>query len=122
MNLWYVIPVTVISYAVSIWGGGWLVGRLCRHLKMPQTEDPGVARAGRFIGYFERIIVTTLVLLAQYDAIAFVLMAKSIARFDDLKKRHFAEYYLIGTLSSVTIALLIGLLLRYLLTLQLGPR
>lgn len=122
MNTLYVICFTVISYAVAIWGGGWCVGWLCRRLHMPQTEEPGLVRAGRFIGYLERVIIMTLVLLHQYDAIAFVFMAKSIARFDDLKKRHFAEYYLVGTLSSVAVALLIGLLLAYLLSADLPFR
>jgi MFS family permease len=116
MSTVYLICLTATIYAVAIWGGSWFVGWLTRRLRMPQIEDPGLIRAGRFIGYLERVIIMTLVLLHQYDAIAFVFMAKSIARFDDLKKRHFAEYYLVGTLSSVAVALLLGLLLAYLLS------
>ena len=44
-----------------------------------------------------------------------IFAAKSIARFEDLKKREFAEYYLIGTLSSILLAMLLGILARWLL-------
>jgi predicted DNA-binding protein YlxM (UPF0122 family) len=63
----------------------------------------------------ERIFVLTLVLYEQYTAIILVLAAKSIARFEDLKRREFAEYYLIGTFSSMLFALFVGLATVWLL-------
>jgi hypothetical protein len=41
-----------------------------------------------------------------------LLAAKSIARFKDLEKRPFAEYYLIGTLTSFLVAISSALLWR----------
>lgn len=41
--------------------------------------------------------------------IVYALAAKSIARFSELKKRSFAEYYLIGTLASILFAIVIGM-------------
>ena len=46
-----------------------------------------------------------LVLAGQAAAIGFVIAAKTLARFRQLDDRHFAEYYLVGTLASVTLAL-----------------
>jgi hypothetical protein len=50
------------------------------HLPKDKSDD-NLEGAGRVIGYFERFIVLTLFLLAQYDAIAFIFTGKSIARF-----------------------------------------
>jgi len=47
--------------------------------------------------------------------VGLVIAAKSLARFEDLKRRHFAEYYLIGTLASLLLACLGGLAIRLLL-------
>lgn len=72
--------------------------------------------AGKMIGYLERIIVYFLLLNGQYTAIAFVIAAKSVARFPEINegdKRSLAEYYLIGTLLSMvsvfTVTILLGL-------------
>lgn len=69
-------------------------------------------RAGRWIGVLERIIVVVMTLWNEFGAIAFVLTAKSIARFDLLKNQSFAERYLIGTLASSAVAILVALLAR----------
>lgn len=76
--------------------------------------DPGSktpSGRGRVIGILERWLVLTLLLVGQWGVIGFVLAAKSIARFDQLKEQTFAEYYLIGTLLSVLFAIGTGLLL-----------
>ena len=69
------------------------------------------------IGYLERLLTLTFVLLGQYEALALILAAKSIARFEGLKRREFAEYYLIGTLSSVLFAMLVGIFASWLVSL-----
>jgi len=72
-------------------------------------------RAGRVIGALERWLIFTLVLHAQYSLVGLVLTAKSIARFRQLEEASFAEYYLLGTLYSLVIALFFGLGLRAML-------
>ena len=67
------------------------------------------ARIGEAIGILERLVVVALVLTGSTAAIGFVIAAKTLARFRQLDDRAFAEYYLLGTLASVTIALLSGL-------------
>lgn len=65
------------------------------------------ARSGRIIGILERIIVVFLTALGQYPAIAFVIAAKSIARFKRFEEDpSFAETYLVGTLASVSAAMI----------------
>ncbi len=84
---------------------------LARQLKAPGTLD----RAGARIGILERLLVLTLTLLDQLTAVGFLLAAKSVLRFGDLKEsrdRKLTEYVLLGTLASVTSTLVLGLLVR----------
>ena len=67
---------------------------------------------GRTIGCLERYLIYTLVLLGQWGALGFVLAAKSIARFKEFENQAFADYYLIGTLASVLVAVATGLVVR----------
>ncbi len=88
-------------------------------LQMRRDEDRtagaiDIAR-GRTIGALERAITLTLVLLGQYGALGLIVAAKSVARFKALEDREFAEYFLIGTLASLLLALAGGLGLRALL-------
>lgn len=71
----------------------------------PSEEDNSKTKAGAMIGTLERVIMMLLLGMGQYAAIALVLTAKSIARYDMLKDRVFAEYYLLGTLLSTLFVL-----------------
>jgi hypothetical protein len=69
--------------------------------------------AGKFIGFLERILVLTFVLHNHWEAVGFLLAAKSVFRFGNLKESHdrkLTEYVLIGTLLSFGIALGVALL------------
>jgi hypothetical protein len=105
-----------LSYVLAVVLGHFFV----RHVileKHQLTEAGGLERAGAAIGRLERALTLTFVLIGQYEALALILAAKSIARFQELKKREFAEYYLIGTLSSMLFAMLIGIIASWFLTL-----
>ncbi|PYP38504.1 MAG: hypothetical protein DMD34_06380 [Gemmatimonadetes bacterium] len=73
-----------------------------------------VAR-GRTVGSLERALALTLVLLGEYSAVGWIIAAKSLARFKQLEDREFAEYFLVGTLASFLLAVLVGLGTRILL-------
>ncbi|HDS46403.1 MAG TPA: hypothetical protein ENN68_10095 [Methanomicrobia archaeon] len=113
---WHSIELAALfaaAYAVTISAGSYVVAFILR--KFPVAGVGGLEHAGLAIGILERIFVLTLVLYGQFTAIMLVLTAKSIARFEDLKKREFAEYYLIGTFSSMLFALFVGLATVWLL-------
>ena len=63
------------------------------------------ARIGATIGVLERLLIVTFVLTNATAAIGLVVGAKTLARFKQLDDRDFAEYYLLGTLASVAVAL-----------------
>jgi Protein of unknown function (DUF3307) len=70
----------------------------------------GTPRIGETIGVLERLLIVVLVLTGAEVAIGLVIAAKTLARFRQLDDRPFAEYYLLGTLASVSVALGSGLL------------
>jgi len=64
-------------------------------------------KAGSIIGLLERMLIIIFINIQQYSAIGLILTAKSIARYDSISKsQDFAEYYLIGTLTSLLSAIL----------------
>ena len=81
-------------------------------------SDDSLTNAGKWIGILERLFVFTFVVTENWEAIGFLLAAKSVFRFGDLKEskdRKLTEYILIGTLLSFGIALATGMLTRELL-------
>lgn len=70
---------------------------------------------GRIIGALERTLVFILFLSGSAGAVGFVIAAKGLIRFSELDKRDFAEYFLVGTLLSVTGSLIISIAVRWLM-------
>ena len=69
---------------------------------------------GRLIGNLERIVLTIVIAGGSYAALAFLVAAKGVVRSGEFQNdRDFAEYFLIGSLSSVLVALSAGLALRF---------
>jgi len=78
-----------------------------------ENSDESLSSAGKYIGILERLFVFTFVVTGKWEAIGFLLAAKSVFRFGDLKEskdRKLTEYILIGTLLSFSIALAAGLI------------
>lgn len=75
------------------------------------TAYNGLPNAGKWIGYMERILILVFILTENIEGVGFLLAAKSIFRFGELNKtkdRIVTEYVLIGTLTSFSIAILLG--------------
>lgn len=106
----------IASFVVFIvLGGGYFTGLVCTTLFksfINSEKKIGLEKAGRYIGIFERSLIIVAVLINKYEFIGFLLAAKSIARYPEIKEDlPFAEYYLVGTLTSVAIAILGSLVL-----------
>jgi hypothetical protein len=82
------------------------------------SENPSLTDAGRYIGMIERIFILVFMITNHWQAVGFILAAKSIFRFGDLKgdNRKLTEYVMIGTLLSFGIAILVSLLIFYAIT------
>ena len=101
-----------LGFFVAVYGGAFLVKRTLKPFDEAADQLGGMEKAGRLIGIFERAIIVVLVFEGGYNALGLIIAAKSIARFNRLKEREAAEYYLVGTLASVGFAILIGLLTK----------
>ncbi|MGY5353840.1 DUF3307 domain-containing protein [Wenyingzhuangia sp. IMCC45467] len=93
----------VLKVVFSVWN---------KEIEEVSKKDSSLKNAGKYIGILERLFVFTFVVLNQWQAIGFLLAAKSVFRFGDLTKakdRKLTEYILVGTLLSFGIAIIIGL-------------
>ena len=106
----------LVVYVAVIFGGGHLVRFLTKPLLKGNLEIIGestneLQNAGMYIGWLERFVVLTSLVLQSPATVGLMLTAKSIARYPELKSVRFAEYFLIGTLLSLTLGILGGLVL-----------
>lgn len=109
--------VGAILYIYICFGGSVLIDKFLFWLQKKEEVFGGKTdRTGKWIGILERVIVLSLMLHNSLESVAFILTAKSIARYSELSNRDFAEYYLIGTLASTSLAICGGFVLNYLLT------
>lgn len=108
--------VLVAAYAFNVNGGAAIVAMVVRAHRLDAEPGEGVGprelSRGRVIGILERMLALTMVLLGQWGALGLVFAAKSIARFRELEDRAFGEYYLIGTLTSLLVAVATGLAVK----------
>lgn len=110
------------GYLLIIRPTGFLVGKATRKWQMELTDDKSrldsLQDAGIWIGIMERILVLTFVVFDHFSSIGFLIAAKSILRFSDKNEtnpRKQTEYVLIGTLLSFSIAILTGLVIKWLI-------
>jgi Protein of unknown function (DUF3307) len=114
-----ILAVFVVYFAV-VFAGGYLIRYLTKPLTPHQKnagDEASLRNAGMYIGWLERSLVLTAVLLRSPATVGLVLAAKSIARFPELgKSERFAEYFLIGTLLSLLAAIFGGIILLQVLS------
>lgn len=106
----------LVAYLVVVVACGWF-NRLLLASLLPAGEDggDGLARAGLYIGWLERFLMFSAFLAQAWAAIGLVLAAKSVFRFDSVRKqRSHAEYFVIGTLLSTSEVVAFGLLYQWL--------
>ncbi|HKI87556.1 MAG TPA: DUF3307 domain-containing protein [Draconibacterium sp.] len=67
-----------------------------------------------WIGILERIMIFIFITTGQFSAIGFLIAAKSVFRFNDTREdgNKKAEYFLLGTLISFTLAIVVGLIIN----------
>ncbi|WP_374295323.1 hypothetical protein [Sphingomonas sp.] len=93
---------------VALWLLTDIGNRLCRAifslsgLKDATAHLPAAGHsAGRWIGTLERLILAVGILAHSWEILAAVIALKTVARFNELNERVFAEYFLIGSLFSI---------------------
>ncbi|MCH6198289.1 DUF3307 domain-containing protein [Aquiflexum sp. LQ15W] len=86
--------------------------------KVFDKANDSLPNAGKYIGILERLFVFVFILTDHWEGVGFLITAKSVFRFGDLKEskdRKLTEYILIGTLMSFGMAILTALAILYLI-------
>jgi len=107
----------ILGFIILIWPVGYIIGQITEPFREQLNNEEvskGLEKAGMWIGCIERTIIYLFVLSNFLTATAFLVTAKSIFRFGEISKsRKEAEYILIGTLMSYSIAMVVGFLIKY---------
>jgi hypothetical protein len=106
----------LVVYIAVIFGGGYIVRFLTKPLTKQDMSILGettneMQNAGMYIGWLERFVVLTALVLQSPATVGLILTAKSIARYPEMKSVRFAEYFLIGTLLSMSLGIIGGIIL-----------
>ncbi|HKV64413.1 MAG TPA: DUF3307 domain-containing protein [Candidatus Acidoferrum sp.] len=116
----------LVIYLGVVFGGGYLIRFLMSSLTQSVKEE-GLERAGEplqnaglYIGWLERFLILTALLLRSPAAVGLILTAKAITRYPEFKSARFAEYVLIGTLLSVSLAFVGAIFLAWLILGKVG--
>ena len=113
----------VIAYMLVLKPSGILIAILTKRWRNAvhksdndeQDTDDSRVQAGAWIGYCERVIALSFILMNSMQGIGFLLAAKSIFRFGDLKEGRetkMTEYVLLGSLISMAIATIVGIVVN----------
>lgn len=112
VQLLYMGMTFVSALVLVVPAGGYLIGIMVKPLAVElKNEVQGLTRGGQYIGWLERALVMLFVFTGQHGSVGFVLAAKSILRFGEIKEakqRCMAEYIIIGTFLSFGWALLVS--------------
>ena len=109
MQIWRIL----IGYALMLKPSSVLLKLLLKKWGS-LASDESLPKAGEWIGYLERILILTFVMTNNVEGVGFLLAAKSVFRFGELKDAKdvkTTEYILVGTFTSFTIAILTGFIL-----------
>ena len=105
----------IISIPISVLIG-YMTQKWLEEIK--PGKDESLTKAGKWIGILERILIFTFIIMKQWAVIGFLIAAKSVFRFGDLKEgkdRKKTEYILIGTLLSFASVIIIGIIIQFML-------
>ncbi|WP_296385090.1 DUF3307 domain-containing protein [Winogradskyella sp.] len=101
--LFLTMPTSIIMKTIFT---KWNISKLTK-------DNESLKDAGKYIGILERLLVFIFIAVGHWEAVGFLITAKSVFRFGDLastKERKLTEYILIGTLISFGIAVVVSLI------------
>lgn len=108
-TLWFLIT----AYLFLSFPAGILVGQMTKKWSDQLPRSTGLAKAGKWIGILERILILTFILQDQYAAVGLLITAKGLLRFNEKdQQEEKTEYVLIGSLISFSIAVVTGILMK----------
>lgn len=113
----YQTMAVLLAYFIILRPASILIGLICKAWADEGADSNSLPNAGALIGYLERALILTFILINQFAAIGFLLAAKSIMRFGSASNsnhRKLTEYVIVGTMLSFTVAIFLGLAVKWL--------
>lgn len=108
--------IVVAAVAMAHFVGAWAVRRaVAPYVAVIGDANKGLPNAGQLIGQLERFLIVLFVISGNVTGVGFLLTAKSVFRFGDIKDddtQRRTEYYLIGSLASFAFAIVVGFAAR----------
>jgi hypothetical protein len=103
----YAAGFILITNPIGIFTGKFL------KLTIPDKSNTLKMDVSGWIGILERILILIFITTGQFAGIGFLIAAKSVFRFNDAREdgNKKAEYFLLGTLVSFTLAIVVGLII-----------
>ena len=101
---------------LAVPAGATVIGRWVRPFRealsdASRVQVAGLEYAGRWIGMLERLVIFVAILAHAEALIGFVIAVKAVLRLPEARERwsrELAEYYLVGSLASLSWALILG--------------
>jgi len=108
------LVVVLAGFIATVQGSGFLIAKFVKRLIEENALSlGGLVNGGKRIGQLERALIFLFILTGQPAGIGFLVAAKSILRFEEAKQQKLAEYVLIGTLLSFSLAVAVASLTRW---------
>ncbi|MDT8324515.1 MAG: DUF3307 domain-containing protein [Bacteroidota bacterium] len=102
----YALIVSIGGFVATVHGAGYYIEKVAGMIKQRNAlEIDGLENGGAWIGKLERVLIFLFIFIDQPEGIGFLVAAKSILRFEEARKQKLAEYVLIGTLLSFSLAI-----------------
>lgn len=126
---WLSIAIITLSYILLLATSGKVVGGLLKlvlhkNLESAAASDEGNVvdkveqkrriDVGMLIGKCENVLILSFLILEAYTALALVVTAKTFVRKEEIEKN--SMFFLAGTMLNVSYSVLIGMILKIVLT------
>lgn len=105
-DCYYAVLKVIFACFMLIMPCSILINKLFKDI-YPQSNEMGMFDIGSIIGVMERILTFIFACFESFPAIAIIITVKTWARTNDLKEPEFRNKYLLGTLTSLVLALII---------------
>ena len=103
LSYYFAIECIVAGLIIDLQTGGTFIRLFANRFQSDLTQMTGLKDGGLYIGVMERALIMLLIMIDQPAGIGFLIAAKSILRFGDVKNsedRKNTEYIIIGTFMS----------------------
>lgn len=117
-HLWQDDRLSVISsgFLLAVFAGNLIVVRVIRPYSNALTkekDDVDLLHLGTYLGWIERALVFTFIAAGQPEAAALAITVKSLVRLPDIRDdKSFGQYVMMGTMTSLLVAVIAGLVVR----------